>query len=395
MAVTTGNGSERSNHFFIHFIVAVILLMLGGGYVLIEIIQFGKVQFNTTNEGIFWGFPIVVYDYFLLTSTGLAMVASLYHVFGLEEFRSVATRCLWLAFAGLSGGVSVLFLELGNPWVALWATPLNMQTESPLFWKVLLVGAYAALLILVLLGSIKNRDARRNPLMIAVGALALAITLVAGAVYGMMAMRPVWFGGEVPVVFLIESFMGGLAFTIFFTHLAHGFDDASVPSEMRSLFQYTLSRMFAISIALHFALHAGRAVTGLWTNAEGFQVWQFLVSQPLFHIALWGCVALPFVLMVLPSTRSKGMVQAIAALLVMVGLLISRYEFIIGGQMVPLFKGTWAQGLLSYSPSIGAWALLLLAIGLANAVYAFAAWKLGAEDQDAGFESHGAALAAR
>ncbi|MDZ7668876.1 MAG: NrfD/PsrC family molybdoenzyme membrane anchor subunit [Gammaproteobacteria bacterium] len=389
-----GNGSERSNHFFIHFIVAVILLVLGGGYVLTEIIQFGKVQFNTNNEGIFWGFPIVVYDYFLLTSTGLAMVAALYHVFGLEEFRSVANRCLWLAFAGIAGGVTVLFLELGNPWVALWATPLNLQTASPLFWKVLLVAAYAFLLVLVLLGSIRNRDSRRNPLMIAVGALALAITLVAGAVYGMMAMRPVWFGGEVPVVFLIESFMGGLAFTIFFTHLAYGFNDAAIPSDTRSLFRHTLPRMFAISIALHFALHAGRAATGLWTNAEGFQVWHYMVSQPLFHIALWGCVALPFILMVLPATRARGLVQAIAALLVMIGLLISRYEFIIGGQMVPLFKGTWVQGLLSYSPSVGAWALLVLAVGLANAVYAFAAWKLGAEEDEFEPQTHGAATAA-
>lgn len=395
MTTITREDPGRSGHFRIHLIVAVILLALGGGYVLTEIIEFGKVQFNTTNNGIFWGFAIVVYDYFLLTSTGLVMVASLYHVFALEEFRSVANRCLWLAFAGIIGGVAVLFLELGNPWIAIWATPLNMQTASPLFWKVLLVAAYAALLALVLLGSIRGHDRGRKPLMIAVGALAVAITLVAGAVYGMMAMRPLWFGGEIPVVFLIESFMGGLAFTLFFTHLAYGFDSARMPRETRSLFEGTLTRMFAISIALHFILHTGRAATGLWTNAEGFQVWQYLVSQPLFHIALWGCVALPFVLMVLPATRSNGKVQALSALLVMIGLLISRYEFIIGGQMVPLFKGSWVQGLLSYSPSLGEWALLVLAVGLANAVYAFSAWKLGAEDDDREPGVPGAALAAR
>lgn len=381
MMTDTAPTHGRGNHFFLHLIAALVLLAIGGGYVLMEIVQFGKVQFNTTNYGIFWGFAIVVYDYFLLTSTGLAMVASLWHVFGLREFEPVARRCLWLAFAGLVGGVAVLFLELGAPFTALWATPLNMQTASPLFWKVLLVGAYAVLLAIVLLGMINKPAAGRNPLMIAVGLLALAVTLVAGSVYGMMAMRPMWFGGEIPVVFLIESFMGALAFTVFFSHLKNGFSHANMRVETRALFEGTLARLFAIAIGLHFILHAGRAVTGLWSNAEGLQVWQYMVSQPMFHFALWGCVALPFVLMVLPSTRSNGMVQVIAALLVMIGLLISRYEFIIGGQMVPPFKGSWAPELLHYSPSIGEWALLVLAIGLANAVYAFAAWKMGAEDR--------------
>jgi molybdopterin-containing oxidoreductase family membrane subunit len=371
----------RGNHFLYHLIAAAILIVIGGGYVLMEIMQFGKVQFNTTNYGIFWGFAIVVYDYFLLTSVGLAMVASLYHVFGLEEFRCVARRTLWLALAGIVGGVAVLFLELGNPWVALWATPLNMQTSSPLFWKVLLVGGYTILLALVLLPTINNPEDKRNPLMIAVGALALLITLVAGSVYGMMAMRPVWFGGTVPVVFLIESFMGALAFTMFFSHLKNGFNHADMRPETRALFEGTLARMFAISIALHFILHVGRAITGLWSNAEGFQVWAEITSSPLFHFALWACIALPFVLMVLPSTRSNGLAQVIAAFLVMLGLLISRYEFIIGGQQVTLFKGSWAPEILHYSPSAGEWALLVLAVGLANAVYAFAAWKLGAEDR--------------
>ncbi len=377
----TAPATARGNHFLLHLVVALLLLAIGGGYVLSEVVQFGKVQFNTSNAGIHWGMAIVTYDYFLLTSTGLAMVASLWHVFGLKDFEPIARRALWLAMAGLVGGVAVLFLELGAPLTALWATPLNMQTASPLFWKVLLVGAYTITLGLVLLGMINKPAAERNPLMIAVGVLALAVTLVAGLVYGMMAMRPVWFGGEIPVVFLIESFMGGLAFTVFFSHLKNGFNHDNMRAETRSLFEGTLATMFATTIALHFILHAGRAITGLWSNAEGMQVWDYMTAQPLFHLALWGCVALPFVLMVLPSTRSNGMMQVLAAALVMVGLLISRYEFIIGGQLAPLFKGTWAPNLLEYSPSTGEWALLVLAIGLANAVYAFAAWRLGAEDR--------------
>jgi molybdopterin-containing oxidoreductase family membrane subunit len=381
MMTDTAPAHGRGNHFFLHLIAGLVLLAIGGGYVLMEIFQHGKIQFNTTNYGIHWGFAIVVYDYFLLTSTGLVMVSALWHVFGLKEFEPVARRTLWLAMSGLIGGVAVLFLELGSPLTAIWATPLNLQFHSPLFWKVILVGAYTVLLALVLLGMINKPAAGRNPLMLFVGALALAITLVAGSVYGMMAMRPMWFGGEIPVVFLIESFMGALAFTVFFSHLKNGFNHDNMRPETRALFEGTLARMFAIAIALHFILHAGRAVTGLWSNAEGLQVWDHLVAGSLFHVALWGCIALPFVLMVLPATRSNGLMQIAASLLVMIGLLISRYEFIIGGQQVTLFRGSWAPEILTYSPSAGEWALLVLAVGLANTVYAFSAWKLGAEDR--------------
>lgn len=377
----TAPAPGRGNHFLLHFVVALVLLALGGGYVLYEIAQFGKIQFNSSNAGLFWGFPIVVYDYFLLTSTGLVMVASLYFVFGMKAFKPVARRALWLAFAGLIGGVAVLFLELGHPLRAIWAVPLSMQFESPLFWKVLLVAGFAGLLALVLLGMINKSDSGRNPLMVLVALLALAITLVAGSVYGMMAMRPMWFGGEMPVVFLIESFMGALAFIVFFSHLKNGFNHGNMRPETRALFEGELANMHAIAIALHFILHMGRAVSGLWSNAEGMQVWSHVVSGPLFWFSVLGCMVLPFLLVVLPSTRKNGQMQVLAAFLVMVGLLISRYEFIIGGQLVTLFKGSWAPAMLEYTPSTGEWALLVLAVGLANAVYAFAAWKLGAENQ--------------
>jgi Ni/Fe-hydrogenase subunit HybB-like protein len=235
----TAPATARGNHFLLHLVVALLLLAIGGGYVLSEIAQFGKVQFNTSNAGIHWGMAIVTYDYFLLTSTGLAMVASLWHVFGLKEFEPIARRALWLAMAGLVGGVAVLFLELGAPLTALWATPLNMQTASPLFWKVLAGGCLYDHARDGSSGHDQQARAERNPLMIAVGVLALAVTLVAGSVYGMMAMRPVWFGGEIPVVFLIESFMGALAFTVFFSHLKNGFNHDNMRPETRSLFEGT------------------------------------------------------------------------------------------------------------------------------------------------------------
>ena len=90
---------------------------------------------------------------------------------------------------------------------------------------------------------------------------------------------------------------------------------------------------------------------------------------------MWGGIALPFVLMAFSALRQLPYLQILASLLVMAALLVSRYEFIIGGQMVPLFKGSWAPDLLSYAPSPTEWALLLVGVFLANVLFWFSEWR--------------------
>lgn len=365
------------------FLGALVGLVVALGFVLSQLFTVGHAAFNTTSKGVVWGLPIVTYDYFLLTSTGLIFIASLSLVFGLRQFDPVARRCVWLALAGLVGGVAVLFLELGYPLRALYAVPLNAQTASPLFWKVLLVGIYTILLLALIARLQTVRDlSEARPAALLTFIAALGIALVAGSVFGLMAMRPMWFGGEVPVVFLIESLLGGFAFTIFFTYLAHGFSSERMPAGIANLFAGTFGQLFAVVIGLHLLLHAGRAVTGLWSNAEGLQVWHHMVGQPLFHLGFWGGVVLPLALMA-SSLRSQPIIQVIAAVLVMLGLFVARYEFIVGGQLVPLFKGSWAPPLLEYVPSVTEWALLLVGVFLANVINAFGEWWLDLDGREA------------
>lgn len=129
-AMTATDGAPASVRYqpSIHLIVAAIGLVLALGYTAIQLMTVGHASFNTTNLGIVWGLPIVMYDYFLLTSTGLTLVASLSLVLGLREFDLIAKRCIWLAISGLVGGVAVLFLN--------WAirSARSMRLRSPCRW---------------------------------------------------------------------------------------------------------------------------------------------------------------------------------------------------------------------------------------------------------------------
>ncbi|MCS7268944.1 MAG: polysulfide reductase NrfD [Geminicoccaceae bacterium] len=355
-----------------YLIGSAVLFVLAFVYAIYLEVTLGHVAFNTTNYGVFWGFPIVAYDYFLLTSTGLALVASLPLAVGIRSWDPVAKRCVWLAIAALVGGVAILFLELPHPLRALWATPINLQTASPLFWKILCVGAYTIVLALLAYAFGAGRGPAEVPRILAVvlGLLALAITLIAGSVYGMLVFRPFWFGSELPVVFLIESFMGGIAFFIFFTYAVHGFVADNLSENTRRLLAGPLGIAAATAVFLHLLFVLTRTVTGLWSYGEGMEVWRYTIAQPLYWLALIGGGLVPLVVFALPSLRAQPWLQMIGAFLVALGLLASRYEFMINGQLVPPFKGSWAPPLLEYAPSQLEWVLLFVGIFLANTIYA-------------------------
>jgi molybdopterin-containing oxidoreductase family membrane subunit len=75
-------------------------------------------------------------------------------------------------------------------------------------------------------------------------------------------------------------------------------------------------------------------------------------------------------MMMVPSLHHSVRNQMLASFLVLGAMFINRYEFIVGGQLVPMFKGTWTNSLVPYTPSVTEWALALLGFAIALGLYA-------------------------
>jgi Ni/Fe-hydrogenase subunit HybB-like protein len=201
-------------------------------------------------------------------------------------------------------------------------------------------------------------------------AAAVFITFVAGTVYGMMAMRPFWFGGEISLAFMVEALLGAVTFTIIFTHLAHGLDSSRFSDGTRRLFTGPLAGLFGVLMVAHALFVVSRLVAGLWSNADGMEVWHHLWGRGAFQAQLWIGIGVPLLITVLPGLRRSIGLQLVAAVIAIVALFAARYDFVLGGQLVPLLKGSWVHGLLQYTPSLTEWAVLATAIFLANVVNA-------------------------
>lgn len=345
-------------------VIAIVGLLLTGGYVVWQLTTHGHAAYNATSDGLMWGLPIVTYDFLLMCSCGAALTAALGVLLGAADFQPLARRATWVALALAIGGLVALFLELGHPLRALYAIPLNFQLKAPLFWKVWGVAVYL-ICLLVLAANWLAKPGTAAPRGVAtVAALAALFVIFTGALmFATLSMRPVWYSGEVPVMILVEAMLGGMAFTLLAAHRSGGEEARAAGHAAR----WAAALIFA---TLLFVI--GRAIVGLASNLDGMQVWNKVVGSAWFWIEIALLVIALWLTGSAAQRASSGM-QTLAMLAVIVALFIGKYEFVIAGQLVPLFKGSWAHGLISYTPAPAEWALLLASAFLAYAVYAFGA----------------------
>lgn len=355
--------------------IALIIGAIGSSPLLTE----GSAAFNQGTD-LMWGLPVVTYAYLALASFGVAIVTALGMVFRVGDFDTIARRTLLLALGLSLGALLALALELGNAFRTLWAIPLNMQVRSPMLWMGLFWAAYVVLLLVGLSrlrggGSVHAEGMRGLGILILLAALGALFTQ--GLVYGMMVMRPVWYGAATPLYFLVGAAVAGFAFALLFTNLAYRLDQQAMGPKVRHLLQETLPVVLLATVVLYAIVVVARVTTGLWSVADGVQeVYLHTLGSGLFWFEIIVCLALPLVILASAMRRNAAM-QVVAAVLLLVGLFIARYEFVIGGQSVPLFKGAWISGLdvsgfVPYSPSLTEWMVLLVAAGFALLVYALA-----------------------
>jgi molybdopterin-containing oxidoreductase family membrane subunit len=371
LAMTLGRTPSAASRWWL---ASVVVALASGAYVLYQLATVGHAAFNTSSDGVNWGMAISTYVYFALISSGLTMIASLGTVFGFKQFLPIAKRCIFLAIVTLVAGFSVLALELGHPFRMLWAVPTGMQIMSPMFW----MGVFYSidLVLLIIKFYLMWQDDWDSPLSHAVGVAGFVAVILAsgmlGLVFGSMVMRPMWYGPFTSIYFMLSAALCGAAAVVVTTYMACGFDRSALPPRLRAMAEgHELPMVFATLIGLTLIMFVTRFWVGLWSNLDGLDGFRALALTPLFQIELWLGLVLPFAMMLHRGLHTRMVPQMVAAFLVLGAMFINRYEFIIGGQLVPMFKGSWIGSLEPYVPSTTEWAMTVFGFAIALAMYAF------------------------
>ena len=321
-----------------------------------------------------WGILISTYVFFVVTSTGLCLVSSIGHVFGVRDFGAIAKRSVYLAVATIVSGFFVIFFEIENPFRMAIYNVLSPNLTSNIWWMGTLYGAYMVFMAFefYLLVTGRFKIAMIAGFLGVVSGVAAHSNL--GAVFGMLDGREFWYGPFMPIYFIASAMMSGTAAIILFTWLGYKVTGREIDQPMRRALELTGQLgILLITIILFFTIwkfiigYAGGdakklALDSLVKGPYAFNFWALEIGIGMI---------IPMILFIKSRGKQLGL-MAFASGLMMFGIFFMRYDLVVVGQVVPVqyeLNVSEYSHLLSYTPSAHEILVVLGGIGLTGLIF--------------------------
>ena len=315
-----------------------------------------------------WGILISGYVFFVVTSTGLCIISSIGHVFGVKSLLPIAKRSVYLSVVTLLAGFMVIFFDVENPFrMAIW-NALSPNPTSNIWWMGTLYGAYLVFMTIefLLLLIAKYRYAMVAGLLGLISGVAAHSNL--GAVFGMLHGREFWYGPYMPIYFIASAAASGCTAIIFFTYLGYRIRNERFDKPMELALQ-AVGKLWALLLAVLMFFVTWKILTG-FTGAEGkvlaIREWLFgryAINFWFFEVFL-GLVA-PFFLLLVSRFRNLNQ-MFVASLLAFIGIFFMRVDLVVIGQIISHFfeyKVTDFPVILTYKPTLHEIMLIIGACG--------------------------------
>ncbi|MBI5430714.1 MAG: polysulfide reductase NrfD [Nitrosomonadales bacterium] len=346
------------NRLFYALLAAGGLVVLMGAYAVHLMEDQGHIITGMNNQ-IVWGVPHVFAIFMIVAASGVLNVASIGSVFGKTIYKVRAPLAGLLSIALLSGGLTVLMLDLGRPErVIVAATHYNIT--SVFAWNVLLYTGMFSLVVIYLWTMMERRmNPWSKPAGLAVFAWRFILTTGTGLIFAFLTARQAYGSALLPPMFIVLSFAWGLAVfhvvqTVIYAWNEKTLDPAILQRKKNLLGVFVIGSLYMVA-----TYHMTNLYFAHQTGFERFILLDGGVYPGLFW---WGYIVfgnlLPLLLIYVPGLGKTRCVMA-ASLLAILGGFALLYVFIIGGQAYPLniFPGYQASSsfgdgqIAAYQPS--------------------------------------------
>lgn len=353
--------------------IGVVAGIVGVGNVLIN----GHAAVYNVSREIPWGILIATYVFLVVSSTGLCLVSSLGHVFGIEKFEFIGKRAIILAILTLLCGFGTIAMELNHPIrMGIYAI-ISPNFTSAIWWMGTLYGLYLVLLCGELFFLMKG--AHKGAF--AMGMLGFIAAISAhsnlGAVFGLLEARPYWHGSFLPIYFILSALVSGGAIVSMIVYFNHKSSGQPMPQKYED-FMGTLGKLQALFLMILVFFVVWKTIPGIYGHPpEKYEATMAVLNGPLafnfwFFEVLLG-LAIPVLILLNKKSRTPYGVM-MAGLSATVGIFFMRYDLVIAGQLVSMREGTadLIGGLLKYTPSATEIAIVVGAISACLLLYTLA-----------------------
>jgi molybdopterin-containing oxidoreductase family membrane subunit len=351
--------------------------MLVGAIGVVHVLWKGHAHvYNVTRE-IPWGILISTYVFLVVSSTGLCLVSSLGHVFGIEKFEFIGKRAIILAILTLVCGFGTIAMELNHPVrMGIYAL-LSPNFSSAIWWMGTLYGLYLVLLCGEFYFLMKGMHKGAFALGMAGFIAAVSAHSNLGAVFGLLEARPFWYGPFLPIYFILSALVSGGALVSLIVYFNHKERGTPMPQRYED-FMGTLGKLQALFLTILIFFVVWKIIPGLYGHPpEKYEATMATLTGPLafnfwFFEVLMGML-IPVLLLLNRRTRTPQGVMW-AGLLSTVGIFFMRYDLVIAGQLVSMRENAadLVGGLLRYTPSLTEVAIVVGAISTCLFLYTLA-----------------------
>ncbi len=309
-----------------------------------------------TSPSIEWGMLIVGYVFFAIMTSGLCLASSLGTVFGIERFLPLEKRHAILAILSLSTAFGVIALELQYPVRMVFGAVLVISPSSPMWWMGVFYGGYLVVLIVEVWTLFTNHPVIHKYACTGAAMIGIAAPTTLGAVFGMVAAKPLWAGVFTPILMVASAFVGGVSLLGIVFWAVSRFRLADWGRSGVALGSVRL--LLAGGLLVVAALLARQVADGLTSDVAGFRPSTLaMVAGPLAP-AFWGLrvaagLVAPLAILALPRLRTVGF-TGLASGLALLGIFVDRSLFVVAGEFVPrtTMAGTVAYPYVAYTPSL-------------------------------------------
>lgn len=204
-----------------------------------------------------WGLIIGMYVFFVVSSTGLCIMSSIGHVFGVKEFEIIGKRAILGAIITISTGFIVIALEIGHPVTMIIYNILTPNFTSAIWWMGTLYGAYLCFIIFEFIFLV--REDHKWSKIFGLGGLLVGIAAHSnlGAVFGFLVARPISNGVFFPIYFILSAMITG-SYLLF---LMYGFRyKMNFPEEVKVMLT-KLAKILGLLLAILIFFEIWRMLT--------------------------------------------------------------------------------------------------------------------------------------
>ncbi len=309
---------------------------------------------NLTDE-LPWGLWITVDLSFIALGAGGFTLSAAVYIFGLKQYESIARAAIWVGLMGYSSAMLALFVDIGRP--DRFYHPMLYWNVHSVLWEITIcVMLYTTVLIIELVPVVIESTALgKRPffvklghflhrLMPVVAMVGLGLSLLhqssLGATYGILTARPFWYSPSAPVLFILSAIAAGisatLALTIISGKLMHR---QMVPHHI--LMNVARFAGFALLAYLYLKIWSWAATNYYSHVPERVLGGEILAQNTPYDFTFWlgevlfGALV-PAFLLLWGRTRRNYNTMVLAAIMVVAGLVINRWNMTLSGFVIPL-----------------------------------------------------------